>query len=282
VCFHITVEDLTLNGGGQAIDGILNVDSQELTYAKRINFLNFAGTGLQVGAPCNNMSGCNYYAQAQNSGPYEQLTYSGSGACAQIYGAGTRGIHGITCAGTSSPAAGILLDSSSNSLEDVTVSGYTDGIKIGSMSSSNPVQSAAWANAILNVTGSAGTNLIHICGSSTCVPLLSPVAPPPQDITIFGATSSAGTTIQDDVTTTMLTDSHVGMYALGEALSSGTGNSRFTTSPNLPAWLVGTTQLGTGISCPSAAQGSIYSATTGSAINGTLWACVGGSWALVQ
>ena len=78
VCFHISLEDVTLNGDGKSIDGILNMDSQELTYAKRVNLLNFAGTGLQIGYSCGPTppSSCAYYAQAQNSGPYEQIYYS--------------------------------------------------------------------------------------------------------------------------------------------------------------------------------------------------------------
>jgi hypothetical protein len=288
VCFHITVEDLALNGGGQSIDGILNMDSQELTYAKRVSFFNFAGVGLQVGAPCNGVNTCEYYAQGQNSGPYEQIYYSGSGTCAQIYGAGIRGIHGITCVGSSSPAAGILLDSSSNTLEDVTLSGFKDGIKIGSLSTSSPTQSESWNDALINIHGSAINNLIHICGSQVTQPCLPASTPAPQDLNLLSVSSTGGTTIQDDVTNTPLTDSHVGIYALGEpqaTLATGTGNSRFTTSSNLPSWFVGTAQLGSGITsltCPAAAQGSIYTATTGSAANGTLWGCVGGFWTFIQ
>lgn len=287
ICFHISIEGLTLNAASQAVNGILNMDSQELSYAKRINLINFSGSkntgnavavGLQIGAPCNGVGTCAYYAQAQNSGPYEQIYYSGAGTCAQIFGAGIRGFHGITCAGTSSPAAGILLDSSSNTLEDVTLSGFTDGIKIGSQSTTGPIQSEAWNDALINITGSAGTNLIHICSatSGSCVPTSAPV---PQDLNIMGATSSAGTTIQDDITTTKLTDPSVALYALGEPASSGTGNSRFTTSPNWPTWFIGTSQSVTGLACP--ADGSIYT-SSGTSSMGTIWGCVAGSWTLIE
>lgn len=293
VCFHIGVEDLTLNAASQAVNGILNMDAQELSHAKRVNLINFSGSnnnlgvpavGLQIGASCfvggSNVNTCNYYAQGQNSGPYEQIYYSGSGTCAQIYGAGIRGFHGITCVGSSGTAPGILLDSSSNTLEDVTLSGFPDGIKIGSQSTTGPIQSESWGNELINVTGSAGTNLIHVCSTSSgsCVPSGTPE---PQDLNILAATSSGGTTIQDDITTTKVTDSTVGLYALGEPATNGSGNSRFTTSPNFPTWFFGTSQSVTSLTCPSTAYGSIYT-STGTSGTGTIWGCVGGSWTLIR
>lgn len=271
ICFNISVEDLTLSTSGstQTIDGILNMDSQELTYARRVNFYGITGTGLQVGTP-------NYYTKSQNSGPYEQLYYSSTaGHCAQIYGAPTRGIHSINCTntGTLISGGGILLDSTSNSIEDVYVTGFSDGILVGSASSS---RSRPWSNVFSNINGGGTSmNLIHLCGATTSGNCTS-AAVAAQDITILGATSTGGTTIQDDVTGTGLpfsTDPTVGMYALGEpVLISGTtifANSRFTTSPTVPAWYIGSTQSPSG----SCSNGSIYSAT-GTGGTGTLWGCI--------
>jgi hypothetical protein len=281
VCFNISVEDLTLNNGGgtsQTIDGILNLNSQELTYARRVNLYGITGTGLQVGYT-------NYASQAQNSGPYEQIYYSSqsnSGHCAQIYGAPTRGIHGINCIASSNTGGAILLDSSSNSIEDANISGFGDGILAGSQSSTS---SRPWGNVLSDISGGGtGTNLIRLCSATNAGNCTSSTAVAVQDTTILGATSTGGTTIQDDVTSTALpnsTDATVGMYALGEqqALISGTifGYSRFTTSPSVPAWYVGSTQTPGG----SCSNGSIYSAT-GTSGTGTLWGCISAGWVNVK
>lgn len=281
VCFNISVEDLSLNAVGQSIDGILNMNSQELTYARRIGLYNFAETGLQVGTP-------NYPSQSQNSGPYEQI-YSSSAAagshCAQIYGAPTRGIHGFTCLSSSNTGGGILLDSTSNSIEDVYVTGFADGILVGSNSTTS---SQPWSDALFNISGGgASTNLIHLCKAASSINCTGSVAA--QDITILGASSAGGgTTIQDDVvpngagTTTTITDPTVGIYALGEPVpitGTASGYSRFTTSQSVPAWFLGSTQLGS-VTCNDA-KGSIYSAT-GIGGTGTLWGCIGTNWVKIQ
>jgi len=64
------------------------------------------------------------------------------------------------------------------------------------------------------------------------------------------------TTINDSLTSTLLTDTSIAIYILGE--SSSGGYTRFTTSQNAPSWWVGT---GKPASCST---GSLYSdATTG-------------------
>jgi hypothetical protein len=276
VCFHISVEDLTLNNalssGGAAnsnIDGVLNLNSQELTYVRRVNLYGITGTGLQVGYT-------NYPFQAQNSGPYQSISYNVPTGitgkyCAQIYGAGTRGIHGIKCNGDSG-TAGILIDSGSNSIEDVYVNGFTDGILLGSQSSTN---SRAWGNLISNITGGTSiTNLVHICGSSATGNCPGSPVSLPRDNTVLALTSdndsSSTYSVVDGVSNSSLTtatDASLAIYALGEPVS--TGSSRFSTSPSVPAWFVGSTQTPTGTCSP----GSIYSAT-GTSGSGTLWGCL--------
>ena len=286
ICFNISIEDVTLsnaiiNGStitaaNANIDGILNLDSQELTYARRVNLYGITETGLQIGYT-------NYAFQAQNSGPYEGISYNVPTGitgvyCAQIYGAGTRGIHGIKCNGNSG-TAGILVDTASDSIEDVYVNGFTDGILVGSQSST---VSRAWGNLLSNISGgTAVTNLVHLCGSSASGNCPASPTALPRGITILGATSgttgSSTYTILDGVTGAMLstsTDASVGIYALGEPVS--TGNSRFTTSPSVPAWFFGTTQS------PSStcSNGSIYTSTSGSASGGTLWGCIASGWVM--
>lgn len=282
-CFRISVEDLTLNNSvnnDASLGGILNLNSQELTYARRISLLGITGVGLQNGAPTGPIGG------PQNAGPYEQIYYSSnSGTCAQIYGASMRGIHGITCIGnTTTPIAGgaIQIDSSSNSLEDVYVNGYTDGVLIGSQATTN---SRSWGNVVFNVNGGSSVTdaLIHLCGTtgghSPC-PSTSSIGV--QDTSILGATSGTSTakTIYDDASQTPISDTHVAMYALGDAIGTG-GLSRFTTSLSAPSWFSGPNQATNNFAC-SAAKGSLYS-TSGSG-SGTIWACVGSTaqWKLLH
>jgi hypothetical protein len=294
ICFNISIEDVTLNASGEAIDGIFNMNSQELTYARRVNIYNISGgtssapvTGLHIGYRCPASDpSCNYPFQAQNSGPYEQISFTITTAstytyCAQIYGAGIRGIHGIKCTG-SSGTAGILLDSASNSIEDVVVNGFTDGVLVGSQSSGSltPTVTRAWGNLISNVSGgSSVTNLVHVCGAALSGNCPAGQTATPQDLTIVSATSTANNTILDDVTGTTLTntkDAKVAIYALGEAVpitSTTAGMSRFTTSPSTPSWFI------SNIASPTWAcsNGSIYSSA---ASGGTIWGCIAGVWQL--
>jgi hypothetical protein len=278
-CFRISIEDVTLNASlvtSVHVSGILNLDSQELTYAKRISLLGISGIGLENG-DSTSASG------PQNAGPYEQIYYSShTGTCAQIYGAGMRGIHGITCVGnTTNPISGggILLDSTDNSIEDVFVDGYTDGILVGSQPSTS---SRAWGNVFFNINGgSTLTNVVHLCGSTGTSPCPTTSGTAVQDASFIGVTSgnSSGTSIKDEASGATLADSHVGIYALGDPFS--VGYSRFTTSRTVPSWFTGSPVAATGSAC-GAATGSIYTATTTAVGTGTAWACVGGQWHLVH
>jgi hypothetical protein len=278
-CFAIGIEDLVLDGQGQAINGITNVYSQELSYVNRVDLYRITGTGLQIGYGTNQ--------GAQNSGPYSNIrfetgssTLSASTACAQIVAAGsTRGIHGLSCiAGTAGTAtAAVYLDASSNSIEDVYVSGFSDGIRVGQ-------NDAAQSNVILNintpVTGGAA-KLVHLCNpaAGTCPGTSATVS----DLSVMaassGCTSSGCATIVDDLTGTALTgisNAYTGMYVLGEATAGG--YSRFTTSKTVPTWIVGS-------SSPSGScnTGALYSNTSGtSGSHNTFWACAGATWGDVK
>jgi hypothetical protein len=271
VCFRISVEDVTLNGSAvpanTTIDGILNLDSQELTYVRRVTLYNINGTGLHIGNSTNP-------SQAQNSGPYEQIySYSSlsTGNCAWIYAVPTRGIHSITCTSSvSNPGGAILLDGASNTLEDVFISGFTDGILVGSQSSTTNTR--PFNNTLFNINGGSSVkNLVHIClaglHAGNCPTTSVNTA---QDISILGLSSAGTNSIEDDVTGTTLTDPHVGMYALGDVMPSG--NSRLTTSTVVPSWFIGKNPISGTPVCPS---GSIYS---NSGSGSTLWACVNDAW----
>jgi hypothetical protein len=190
----------------------------------------------------------------------------------------TRGIHGLTCISNSVPNAGLLLDPSNNSIEDVNIVGFTDGILVGQ-------NAAAQSDVILNVsgappgaTGIAG-NLIHISNATA-----GNVA----DLSILSvANSKIANTIKDDVTNTTLsfsTNPQVGMYVLGDpvlAAGSAIGYSRFSTSPRIPTWAVEKTTISTTPPGPCA-TGSILSNPGASGSANTLWACTGGTWANIH
>jgi hypothetical protein len=258
-CQAVVIEHLQLDGGSASgVNGILNgvtgsvqASAQELSYVNDVKFTNFNGFGLKIN-------------QAGNSGPYTKLYYSGTGPCVDILSAvETRGVHGLTCVVSQSPA--IYVDGTNNSIEDVTIqatSSVTDGILIGS-------QAAAQSNILLNINGSGSstgslTNVIHINSASTSG------IPNAADLTIMGVSRGSSTTnvILDDLTTTSLTDSQVAMYVLGEPLPTTPGFSRFTTSPNAPAWFVGASAP-SGSSC---SPGSLYSCT-GGGCSPTLYGC---------
>ena len=84
-CTGISVENLTLDGQGQSIDGILNAYSGDQSYVDHVLLYQILGIGLSV-------SGA-----ATNSGPYSNITFDtgnetsiSSTVCAQIYASGTR------------------------------------------------------------------------------------------------------------------------------------------------------------------------------------------------
>jgi hypothetical protein len=163
-CDGIGLEDLTLDANSTlGLDGILNQNSQERTYVNRVSLRNFKGVGLKIYTD----------GKAQDSGPYSNITFRGvsgfNSTCvwivssSSVAGNATRGIHGIKCiGGGSSDSTGIYLLANGNSLEDVLVSGFTDGVLIGGGS----VNQVAKGNFLLNITGdSTVQNVIHICGS---------------------------------------------------------------------------------------------------------------------
>ena len=249
VCNNVSVEHLALDAQGQFLNGIVNTNAQNGSSVDHVSLYRILGTGLSVSGNAN------------NSGPYSNIVYdlggnSGTSAtvCASVNGlSGTYGIHGLSCISENNVApAAVLLDSSNNSIEDVIIAGFYDGIRVGANAN-------ALSNVLVNIIGDTGTpqgltpiNVVHITSVHTV-----------SDLSIMGANNAGGNsgtvTIQDDLTGATLTNTSVGIYALGEAPSSGIGYSRFTTSPGQPTWAVGTSH-------PS-----------GSCARGSLYSCVGGS-----
>jgi len=275
ICYGISVENLALDGAGQNITGIFNEHSEERSYVKQVTLNRITGTGLHIGGP-----------QSQNSGPYSNITFvagsmaTSSTVCAEIAADSSgqpplplRGIHGLSCTGNSvANSVAVYLDTISTTIEDVHIDGFYDGILVGANHS-------ARSDVLFNITGGANvTNLIHICGSRTAINCPA-TAKTVTDISVLGVASSAGNTIDDDVTSTTLTnstDQYVGMYVLGEQV--GNGYSRFSTSPRFPTWIIGSNAI-TGN--PSCVTGSLYSKTTGTT-GTTLWGCVQSAWTAIR
>jgi len=130
-CTGISVQNLTLDGQRQSIDGIDNANAQDLSFVDHAALYRIRGTGLAVSGTAN------------NSGPYSNITFdlggdSGTSSthCASINGSngltGTHGIHGLSCMSENNdPPAAVLLDASNNSIEDVKIVGFYDGILVG-------------------------------------------------------------------------------------------------------------------------------------------------------
>ena len=140
----------------------------------------------------------------------------------------------------------------------------------------------AHGNVLVNINGSNLGSVIHVSANATGG--VCPGSYNACDLTILGVTGSAGgKTIVDGLPGgTSLTDANIGMYVIGESWANGI--SRFSTSPNMPTWLVGTQQPGS-----PCVTGALYSCiATGANVcqhlptPPTLWGCEGGQWVVIK
>jgi len=274
-CTGISVEGVVLNGNGLNIIGIQNSNAQDLSFVDHVTLYKIFGTGLMVSG------------NAQHSGPYSNVVFdtgtssAAPTACAQIEGitGGTRGIHGLTCISSTVGQTAVFLDSSNNSLEDIRINGFVDGILVGS-------NGVAKSNVLINITGDTvpwnqlvqmPIYIVHISNAQTSGQANV------SDLAVVGVSNAGGTntaTVLDDLTSTMFGD-QVALYVLGE--SANGGYSRFTTSHNAATWAVGANAPTPSSPCPI---GSLYTMTgILNGISGHLYVCTKGStptWQLVQ
>lgn len=291
-CTGVSVEHVTLDVNNQDIDGIDNASAQDGSYVDDVTFQDVGQTGLKISAP--------------NSGPYSNLNYSSYAcathcpACVEI-DAATRGLHGITCIGDTTLGtqglAAIYVSASNNTIEDVHVEGFYDGVEV-EVGNAGPISNVV----IANVTGAQSNkgptiNTVHICGpnpSSTFLPCTNRSGSI-SDVTISGVsdennnTGQTSTAVQDDITNTSITPqgssvgAAVALYVLGEAVgnqSTPTQYSRFSTSPSItnssnfstvvPTWGVGNTAAAGGCLTP----GALYS-NTGDRSGNAVYVCSG-------
>jgi hypothetical protein len=305
-CTSVGIEHLVLdasqNTGPPFVGGIDNKWSQGSSYVNDVNLHQFGTDGLYIAAMSPGI-----YPGAANSGPYSNITYSSSGSgtpvCIDVE-AQTQGLHGITCLGDSTTGGnkentGIYVNASNNTIEDVHIESFWDGIEIGN------IASPAVANVVVsNVTGITSgstcgstcqvTNTVHICGPNAhavadlgqCSITNGTV----KDITILHAMMNSAppsTTVQDDVTGTSIVRCRpceqplsTALYVLGEQDDGGTSGfvaySRFAINPASPAsasnygpdssyvptWGLGGSAVTAGSSCLT--PGALYSNTSGS------------------
>lgn len=301
ICTGISVENLVLDGQGQnGLNGIVNKFSQDRTYVDHVGIYQVIGTGLLVSYSGASGSG-------NLSGPYTNITFNTGAwttsvgtACASILGSAsvpvaTKGIRDLTCLSNATPDAAVLLDASNNSIRDLGVNGFRDGIQIGN-------NADAHANVLTNIHN-AGTfqsrYLIHICSPNhpsngqACANTNHSVS----DLVIMGAVAppyncptgspcvDADATIDDDVTSSFLStiqgDNAISMYVLGESANpSNGGYTRYTTSPNVPSWGFWTSSSSpTGTAC---SPGSLLS-NVNSGASPTFYVCkANAQWASVN
>jgi hypothetical protein len=305
-CSGITIEHLKVDGNGLLVNGIRNY-SGDPSYVSDVNFSNI---GMPSGSG-GSATALIVDANAAGSGPYTNLNLTsggicgtgGCGACVSIQ-APTRGLHGITCSSVGVGAAAkaaIYVNANNNSVEDVHIEVFTDGIQIGTPSGTTPVSNVV----VSNVTGANVVNVVHVCGtkygSASCGNTTAP-----NDVALLhisnGSTAGADAVL-DDVTGTVVgvipaggASSTVGMYLLGTSVVDSNGEvavPRFTTAPGIfgtsgggvPTWAVGS-MAPSGSSCGltgANGAGSLYSNTTGKfGSKNTLFICIGGSWKAVS
>jgi hypothetical protein len=303
VCKGVGMQYVSLDGElrnpptGAQVNGIDNEFSQDLSYLDHVDFRLLEGTGLKVGPG------------ATNSGPYSNLIFAAGGgskgettqtACV-VFQTSTRGLHGITCTANGTPLAAVHLQGRNNSIEDIHVEGFVDGVVVGDSAASG---GKVAGNVLMSIDGGFGgntgavDNVIHIC---------NPANPSPgsacsagnwtvSDLTVLGVSADhavhfrSPVAIQDDVSdatlhTAQAAATDVALYVLGEpsAIGSGTGFSRLSSTfmmntgqPIVPTWgagVLGTVTLPT--PCPTGSLFSNTSSNQGS--NSTLYVCVGGT-----
>jgi hypothetical protein len=300
-CSGVAVEHLFLNGAGQGLNGIVNNWSQTQSYVNDVHMINISLTGLKILAP--------------NSGPYSNVYFGAADVSTCNGGVGgtcpicvdieaqTRGLHGITCvgtpavngSGTGSPEgdAAIYINASNNTVEDVHLEAFWDGIEIGDVNS-GVVGNVVVADVVGGGDSNYGylTNMVHICGPGPATQFgrCNYYQGTVSDVTILQTTDlspAATTSIVDDTAGTWIgcvsncpsPNSLAGTYALGEPIAGGF--SRFSTSPISTAATMGSTTAtwaagnvgSTGIANePCTVPGALYS-NTGGGVGTSVYVC---------
>jgi hypothetical protein len=272
------IKNLVLDGNGDTINGINDVVAGSGALVDHVGLYRIGGTGLLIG-------GLNTSQAAQNSGPYTNITFdvgsivtNANTSCLQIQGSvATKGIHSFRCISHDTNAlAGIRIDSSNNTIEDVILQGFYDGILIGA---NGPASSNYIANVVDTSVSTQYWSTVHIANTHPVADLS--IVGVSNDCTVANSQPCKTVTIQDDWNTAAISDTIVGAYMIGNRNSTG-AFSRFSTSTqvsaqvsttNVPVWLTGTTVPATNSACTTV--GTLYSNPSG------LWLCANTTAGLV-
>jgi hypothetical protein len=304
----IAIEHLQLNVKG-AYGGIENQCAGPSSYVNDVLI-----SGFRFGQDQLEANALTIGPGATNSGPYTDIyvlavPYSSCGGgpgvpvfnCV-VVGAQTRGLHGITCLGSAntgatggSGSAAIVVNASNNSIEDVHIESFYDGVQIGDTSSA--VSNIFISNVQASTTnGCAGViNAVHVCGpqSGGNQQCPSPYASPITDVTMMGisngsliTTGVTSNSIEDDQTGTLIQGCDggtsgcmnpitSGVYILGRSDGGNTGElSRFAINPAnstqygggstvVPTWGMGNTPGIQGMKCHTPGALLSYTGATG-------------------
>jgi hypothetical protein len=265
-CTGVTIENLTIDGTNDIsttapLNGILNKFAGQGSYVNNVTFNQILGVGLTISG-----------TSAQGSGPYSNLKFDDTKAqsqsttsCVELASDNTLGLHGITClANDTNAPAGIYVDASHNTIEDVTVQGFLDGIVIGQ-------NAVAQNDVIIGFTDTTSSS-----EDMAAVELASNAS----NIVILGVSNSSKKVIvEDDVTGFNPTNTpSMAVYVLGNSesggysrLSTGVGviSGAISTTNNPPTWASGSADPLLNKAC---APGSLYS-DTASASGFALYVC---------
>jgi hypothetical protein len=314
-------------------DGIDNCGAGDGSYVDDV-YISGVGAITSTGAitnPCSGTVGTvnSLYIGpgAAYSGPYTNIDAPSSALCSGLtclstacvkIQAQTRGVHGITCTAVSNnstyPQAAIYLDAYGNTIEDVHVEGFYDGVVVGDNADAENVAHVS-GNRLSNIVGAFGSgflqNTIHICkgglASHACAGTTGEAV---DNLVILQALSKGSPTNVPgaNFASTILDDTSgqpainlsgnpawVGLYVLGGQVTGGgsfLGYSRFTTAPGpytttnntnttlSPTWGVGgalSVNNQNEITCSN--PGAIYSNPGGSSGSlNTIYVCSGGHW----
>jgi hypothetical protein len=301
VCRGVGIQYVSFDGEnrnppqGAPVNGVDNEYSQDLSYLDHVDFRLLEGTALKVGVG------------GTNSGPYSNLIFAAGGglkgettqtACV-VFQTSTRGLHGMTCTANGVPYAAVHLQAGNNSIENIHVEGFVDGVVVGDSAASG---SKVAGNVLMSIDAGHGgntgpvANAVHICNPANPASGTACSAGDWSigDLTALGITaefgvSSSPVAIQDDLTdATLLTSqtaaTDVALYVLGEPLAIGndTGYSRltatFVTGQGQPVATWGAGVLGSAELPTPCATGSVFSNTSSKlGSNHTLYVCVGGT-----
>ena len=153
-CTSIGIEHISLGASGSSVGAIHNGFAQAGSYVNDVTLNAFPNNAIMVDSG------------ATNSGPYSNINAKGEGAACIDLEVQTQGVHGVTCFGAQPTKAGIIVNGSNNSIEDVHIEQYGDGIEIGSaLSTTVPTVSNILVSNVTTDPNGYTKNAVHLCGN---------------------------------------------------------------------------------------------------------------------